>query len=74
MSWCNVLQWTGSDFCATDNFHCTFAHFHFIFTQERISMCWSMSVESSAVKCISNAVVNVPGSCWERTLNIAEIK
>ena len=39
MSRCNVLQRTGPDFCATDNFHGTFAHFHFmIFTQERISM------------------------------------
>ena len=74
ISWHNVLQWTGSDFCATDNFHSTLAHFHIIFTQERISMCWSMSVKSSTVKYISNAVVNVPSSRWERTLNIAKIK
>ena len=37
MSWCNVLQRAGSDFCETYNFPGTFAYFQFmIFTQERI--------------------------------------
>ena len=37
MSWCNALRRTGSDFCATDNFQGTFAHFCVVtFTQKRI--------------------------------------
>ena len=30
---------------------------------------WSISVKSSVVKCLSNAVVKVARNCWERTLN-----
>ena len=37
-------------------------------------LCWSMSVKSSIVRCLSNAVVKVPRNCWERTLNIVVIK
>ena len=65
MSWCNFLQRTGSDFCATDNFQGTFADFHFTkFTQKRISMYLVfMSVKSLTVKYLSNPVVNVPLNC-----------
>ena len=65
MSWCNVLQRTGSDLCATDNFQGTFADFHFmIYTQRRINMYLVfMSVKSSTVKYLSDLVVNVPRNC-----------
>ena len=37
MSWCNILQRTGSYFCATNNFQVTFTPFCLnIFIQERI--------------------------------------
>ena len=37
MSWSNILQRTGLDFCATNNFEGIYAHFCFIiFIQERI--------------------------------------
>ena len=67
MSRCNVLQRTDLDFCVINNFQGTFAHFHFmIFTQERINeYVDSMSVKSSTVRCLSNAVVNISRYCWE---------
>ena len=37
-------------------------------------ICWSMSVKSSIIRCLSNAVVKIPRNCRERTLNIAVIK
>ena len=38
MPWCNVLQRTGPDFCATDNIPCTFDNFRLtILPKERIS-------------------------------------
>ena len=37
-------------------------------------LCWSMSIKSSIVKCLSNAVVMVPCNCWEKTLSIAVVK
>ena len=37
-------------------------------------LCLSMSVKSSIVRCLSNAVVKVPRNCWERTLNVVMIK
>ena len=33
-----------------------------------------MSVKSSIIRCLSNAVVKIPHNCRERTLNIAVIK
>ena len=67
MSRCNVIQRTGLDFCVINNFQGTFTHFHFmIFTQERVNeYVDSMSVKSSTVRCLSNAVVNVSRYCWE---------
>ena len=38
MSWCNVLQRAGSNYCVNDNFPGTLVNFHLKkFTQERIS-------------------------------------
>ena len=64
---CNVLQRTGSDFCGTNNLQGIFAHFHFrIFIQEAISTYGdSMPEKFSIVRCLTNAVVNVPRNCWE---------
>ena len=40
MSWCNVLQRAGSDYCANNNFPGTFADFCLkIFNQEKLSSC-----------------------------------
>ena len=40
MSWCNVLQRAGSDYCVNDNFPGTFADFRLkIFNLEKISSC-----------------------------------
>ena len=36
-------------------------------------ICWSMSVKSSFVKCLSNAVVKVSCNCWERILILKEM-
>ena len=75
MSWCNVLRRAGSDYCVNDNFPGMYADFRLkSFTQEKISSCIAMSVKSSTVMYVSNAVFKVPCNCCERTLNIAGIK
>ena len=33
-----------------------------------------MSIKCSTVKCLSNAVVNVPHNSWGRTMSIADIE
>ena len=64
---CNVLRSAGSYFCPTDNFSRTFIYFGFmIFTQERISTYVDPRLVKS-VRCVSNAILNVPCNCWERT-------
>ena len=37
-------------------------------------LCWSLSVKSSVVGCLSNTVHKMFRNCWERTLNIAVMK
>ena len=68
MSWCNVIQRAGSNYCVNDNFPSTFFNFCLqILTQERIScFFWSMSVKSSTVRCLSNAVAKVFCNCYEK--------
>ena len=75
MSWCNVLRKTGSDFLQLIiTRHLRPFLFHDIHQRTSLRVCWFMPVKSWVVRCLSNAVVNVPRNCWKRTLNIADIK
>ena len=33
--------------------------------KRELTLCWSMSIKSSALRCLSIAVANVPCNCWE---------
>ena len=71
LSWCNVLCRVGLFVLIFQTSSSVFVSRYLL--KKELHLCWSMSVKSSTVGCLSHTIVSFSRDCWERNFNIAVI-